>query len=195
MVILLVGLSADAPGSIRPAAAAPTPRLWACRKKIFEEIFWWPCGYLLDTSAVVKRYVQETGTIWINNLTNPAAGHFLYVAWITDVEMTAAIARRRRLGSLSISQAGAALNRFAQDFDQEYRITELTIPLLRQAAQLADRHVLRAYDAVQLTAATNLNAQWVAAGIAIITLVSADQELNAAAVAEGLPIEDPNQHP
>jgi len=151
--------------------------------------------YFLDTSAAVKRYVQETGSWWIRNLTNPAAGHFLYVARSTDVEMTAAIARRRRLGSLSIAQAGAALNRCAQDFAQEYRIAGITIPLLRQAAQLADKHVLRAYDAVQLAAAVDLNAQWVATGIGIFTLVSADQELNAAAAAEGLPIEDPNLHP
>ncbi len=151
--------------------------------------------YFLDTRAGVKRYVQETGTFWIKNVADPVVGNFLYVARITDVEMTAAVARRRRLGSLSISQAKAALSRFAQDFAQEYRITELTIPLLRQAAQLADRHVLRAYDAVQLAAAVDLNAQWVAAGIGIITLVSADQELNAAAAAEGLPIEDPNLHP
>jgi len=59
--------------------------------------------YFPDTSAAVKRYVQETGSSWIRNLTNPVAGHFLYVARITDVEMTAAIARRRRLGSLSIA--------------------------------------------------------------------------------------------
>ena len=109
--------------------------------------------------------------------------------------MTAAIARRRRLGSLSIAQTGAALNRFTQDFAQEYRIAEITIPLLRQATQLADKHVPRAYDAVQLAAAVDLNAQWVAAGTGTITVVSADQELNAAATAEGLPIEDPNLHP
>ncbi len=35
----------------------------------------------------------------------------------------------------------------------------------------------------------------VATGIGIITLFSADQELNDAAAAEGLPIEDPNLHP
>jgi predicted nucleic acid-binding protein len=151
--------------------------------------------YFLDTSATVKRYVQEIGTPWIVNLANPAAGHFLYVARITEVEMTAAIARRRRMGSLSLAQAGDALNRFAQDFVQEYRITEITIPILRQASQLADKHVLRAYDAVQLAAAVDLNAQWVAAGIRIVTLVSADQELNAAAASEGLPVEDPNLHP
>jgi len=55
--------------------------------------------------------------------------------------------------------------------------------------------VLRAYDAVQLAAAVDLNAQWVATGIGIITLVSAGQELNDDDAAEGLPIEDPNLHP
>jgi len=40
-----------------------------------------------------------------------------------------------------------------------------------------------------------LNAQWLAAGTGMITLVSADLELNAAATIEGLPVEDPNLHP
>jgi hypothetical protein len=40
-----------------------------------------------------------------------------------------------------------------------------------------------------------LNARWVAAGIGMITLISADLELNTAAMMEGLPIEDPNLHP
>ena len=49
-------------------------------------------AYFLDTSTVVKRYVHETGTAWVQALTDPAAGHFLYVARITDVEMIAAVA-------------------------------------------------------------------------------------------------------
>jgi uncharacterized protein len=146
--------------------------------------------YFLDTSAVVKRYVQETGTAWIKTLADPAASNFLYVARITDVEMTAAIARRRRLGSLSLAQAGAALNEFRQDFAQQYRIVEMTIPLLRQASQLADLHVLRGYDAVQLAAALGVIRLEPS-----LTLVSADADLNAAATAEGLPVEDPNLHP
>jgi uncharacterized protein len=152
-------------------------------------------AYFLDTSMVVKRYVLETGTPWFQALTDPAAGHFLFVARITDVEMTAAVARRRRLCSLTPGQAGTALAAFWQDFDQQYRIMEIAIPLLQQASQLADRHVLRAYDAVQLAAAVALNAQWIAAGTGTITLVSADQELNDAALAEGLTVDDPNTHP
>jgi predicted nucleic acid-binding protein len=146
--------------------------------------------YFLDSSAVVKRFVQETGTAWIKGLADLAAGHFLYVARITDVEMTAAVARRRRLGSLSIALASAALNEFRQDFAQQYRIVEITIPLLRHASQLADLHVLRAYDAVQLAAALDIHQLDPS-----LILVSSDADLNAAAMAEGLPVEDPNHHP
>jgi uncharacterized protein len=146
--------------------------------------------YFLDTSAAVKRYVQEIGTAWIRTLADPAAGHFLYVARITDVEVTAAIARRRGQPGLTPAQATAALNQFRQDFAQDYRISEITIPLLRHASQLADTHVLRAYDAVQLAAALQIYRQEPS-----LTLVSADVALNTAAAAEGMTVEDPNTHP
>ena len=61
--------------------------------------------------------------------------------------------------------------------------------------RLADAHELQAYSAVQLAAALELNVRWQAAGISGITLVSPNQELNAAGAAEGLPIEDPNLNP
>jgi len=67
---------------------------------------------------------------------------------------------------------------------------EITIPLPRHASQLTDLHVLRAYDAVQLAAALDLHRLDPS-----LILVSADAELNAAATAEGLPVEDPNHHP
>jgi uncharacterized protein len=47
---------------------------------------------------------------------------------------------------------------------------------------------------VQLAAALELNGPWLAAGLGRITLVSADQELNTAAVVEGLLVDDPNLH-
>jgi uncharacterized protein len=130
--------------------------------------------------------VQETGTIWVQDLADLAAGHFLYVARITDVEMTAAIARRRRLGSLSPAQSGHALNAFRQDFAQRYRIVEITIPLIQEASRLADSHVLRAYDAVQLAPALDIHRLDPS-----LTLLSADAELNTTAIAEGLTVDDP----
>ena len=146
--------------------------------------------YFLDTSAVVKRYVQETGTSWIRNLAASAAGHFIYLARITDVEVTSAVARRRGQAGLSVAQAKTAMRLFRQDFAQDYRIAEITVPLLQRAALLAETYTLRGYDAVQLAAAIAVRLQ-----VPTLIMVSADAELNTAAAGEGLPVEDPNSHP
>jgi hypothetical protein len=94
--------------------------------------------YFLDTIAIVKRYVQENGTTWVRTLVAPATGNFIYLVRITEVEVTAAIARRRGQPGFSVAQANGALGLFRQDFAQDYRIAEITVPLLRQAALLAD---------------------------------------------------------
>jgi uncharacterized protein len=152
-------------------------------------------AYVLDTSAVVKRYIQEAGTVWVRSIADPTASHLIYLARITDVEVTSAVVRRQRGGNLSAPDAAATLTQFRQDLIQGYRIIEITPALLSVARSLAEQHGLRAYDTVQFAAAVELNAQWVAAGTGTITLVSADQELNAADQAEGLSVEDPNLHP
>jgi predicted nucleic acid-binding protein len=152
-------------------------------------------AYFLDTSAVVKRYIQETGTGWVRRIADAAAGNLMYLARITDVEVTSAVVRRHRGGSISAADAVDTLNQFRQDLITGYRVIEVTPALLAAARTLAERHGLRAYDAVQLAAAVELNAQWIAAGTGTITLASADQELNAAATVEAITVEDPNSHP
>lgn len=72
---------------------------------------------------------------------------------------------------------------------------ELTPKVLNDAEFLARTHGLRAYDAVQLAAAREVDRLYRSAGLAPITLVSADRELNAAAATEGLVTDDPCQHP
>lgn len=57
--------------------------------------------YFLDTSALVKRYVLETGTDWILNLTDVSAGNNIAIAQISWVEVLSALSRRRREGTLS----------------------------------------------------------------------------------------------
>jgi hypothetical protein len=91
--------------------------------------------------------------------------------------------------------AGAALAAFDDDFANQYLPIEITPGLIAMAMQLARAHALRGYDAVQLAAAMEVNQRWVAAGQPPITLVSADTALNLAALAEGLVVEDPNDHP
>jgi hypothetical protein len=60
---------------------------------------------------------------------------------------------------------------------------------------LARAHGLRAYDAVQLTAALEVNRDHQNAGVGPVTLVSADRDLNTAAAVEGRAVEGPTMHP
>lgn len=60
---------------------------------------------------------------------------------------------------------------------------------------LAQAHGLRAYDAVQLAAVLHATEQRTARGSVPLVLVSSDNELNDAARAEGLAVDDPNDHP
>ena len=54
---------------------------------------------------------------------------------------------------------------------------------------------LRAYDAVQLAAALEVNRLQELAGLGPVMLISSDQALNDAATAEGFTVDDPRQHP
>jgi len=70
-------------------------------------------------------------------------------------------------------------------------VVAITPRLIARAMDLAEVHALRGYDAMQLAAALQANVR----RRTPITFVSADVALNAAATAEGLPVDDPNAHP
>ena len=108
--------------------------------------------------------------------------------------MESALARRLRSGSLSAVHAAAARTLFRADFRTRFHIVGIRAALVNQAMRLAERHFLRGYDAIHLAAALQVHRRCLALG-QLLTLVSADADLNAAALAEGLLVEDPNRHP
>ncbi len=152
-------------------------------------------GYFFDTSGLVKRYVAEVGTAWVNGILNPTARNALHLVRITAVEVVSAITRRVRSGSVTSAVAAAALAQFQLEFAHDFHVVPVAIRLIAEAMTLAQRHGLRGYDAVQLAAALQVNARRRARGTSRIILVSADVGLLAAATAEGLSVEDPNTHP
>lgn len=80
------------------------------------------------------------------------------------------------------------------DFVSDYQVIEVTAALVAGAEALAEKRALRGYDAVQLAAALQVNAAYLAAGQTPVALISADLDLNAAGAAEGLSVDDPNTH-
>jgi predicted nucleic acid-binding protein len=152
-------------------------------------------AYFFDSSALVKRYVNEIGTAWVINHFRPSANNLIYVARITHTEVISALSRRMRGGSLSASQTTKAIARFRRQFDFHFYTIEVTHDVVISASALSEKYFLRAYDAVQLAVALEINTVRLTVVSTALVLISADDALNTAAIAEGLTVDNPNCHP
>ncbi len=151
--------------------------------------------YFLDSSAIAKRYVPELGHTWIITLCDPAQNHELYISQATLVEVVAAICRRTRQQSITVTDRDRLIRIFRQDCLNTYNILRITGPICASAGDLCRSYRLRAYDAVQLACALRLRDKALAKQAKIPTFVSADIDLIGFAAAEKLEVEDPNSHP
>ncbi len=134
-----------------------------------------------DTSALVKYYIDEVGSDWVTTLiAEPDARN--YIAYVTGVEMTAALTRRN---------LPASLKHFEADFAQGYRRLALPEATITLARNLARQQKLRGYDAIQLASALALVE---ALGLGQVEFVCADAELVAAARKHKLNTSNPNDH-
>jgi uncharacterized protein len=152
-------------------------------------------AYFLDTSALVKRYIPEIGTTWMQTLTAQTSNHLLLVSRITFVEIMSAIARRQREATLTTDQSQQLRIIFQQHFTTQYQIIELTPNITTLAGELCDRQSLRAYDAVQLASALSILPIITQSPESTITFLTGDNRLLNAAQAENLLADNPNNHP
>lgn len=151
----------------------------------------------LDTSALAKRYLAETGSGWVRAVIDPASGNTIAVANITRVEIGAAIARRQRdpRSQMSLADRDALIHFFDHHVAHEYLLVATTAHIIDTAYHLTQQYQLRGYDALQLGSALILNEVLVATGVPALTVVASDRELQFAAHAEGLLTDDPVLHP
>jgi uncharacterized protein len=151
--------------------------------------------YFLDTSALLKRYVPEVGTPWMQAIADPQNQHLLIVAQITWVEFHSAISRRQREQSIAANQAQQILAAFNFHWNEQYFTIPIDLSIMQLAAQLVQQHPLRAYDAVQLAAAISIQNQLVAPDISSFTFLTADDRLCNVSQSTGLLTDNPNRHP
>jgi uncharacterized protein len=151
-------------------------------------------AYFLDSSALLKRYIPEMGTAWIQSLTSQSSGHVLLISRITFVEILSAIARRQRETSLTPTQAQQLRSAFKQHFASQYQVVELTSDITILAGELCDRQSLRAYDAVQLASAMSVSPIIARSPETTLTFLTADDRLLAAARLENFDADNPNHH-
>ncbi len=78
---------------------------------------------------------------------------------------------------------------------ERFVIVSIDESTIRLALVLSEKHALRGYDAIQLATALEANQKRLQRGLSPLIIVSADSELNTAAQAEGLRVENPNNYP
>ena len=133
----------------------------------------------LDASALVKRYVAEPGTEAVQELLGQVV--VTGTAIITQVEVTAALAKAVRMGILPRDEAASALELFQAEWQDLERL-QVTEPILFRASELAWEKGLRGYDATHLAAARS----WQELLGQPVLLASFDRQLWEAARTTGL---------
>ena len=79
-------------------------------------------AYYLDASALVNRYVNEPGSVWLRMLLAPPQDDLLFTSRMSIAEVISAFARRVREGSLTPTEFAAAENAFRSDCLHDYQI-------------------------------------------------------------------------
>ena len=133
----------------------------------------------LDTSALVKLYVEEEGSPLVRKTVEEA--ETVTTSIIAYVETRAAFARRQREKSISLPDCKRVIRYFERDWDR-YLALEATGSLVRRAGKLAEVHKLRAYDAIHLASASIFREKIEDT----VSFASWDFQLQAAALREGL---------
>ena len=151
-------------------------------------------AYFGDSSAIIKRYTIEVGSEWIRALTSLQRADQVFVAQITRVEVVSGLARLHREGTLTPQALRLARQSIERHMGRDYDVIALSARIIRRAKDLLSHYPLRAYDAMQLASALDLRAQLLNTNRIAPIFVSADRRLLAAADAEGLPTDDPNEH-
>lgn len=133
----------------------------------------------LDSSALVKRYVVETGSQEVVQAI--AQADIAGTVVITRAEVAAAFAKAVRMKALTQDEAQTCIEQFRRDWPHlvRARVTEATVA---RADQLAWQYQLRGYDAVHLAAAL----LWQDALGVMVTMATFDLKLWQAAARAGV---------
>jgi len=133
-----------------------------------------------DASALVKRYVRESGSSTVRRLLSSGVAA---TSRLSEVEISSGIARRTREGTLTIGQRDRMLTALRRDLPA-VAIVEIVPEVTAIAGSLLLRHPLRAADAIQLASCLYLQRQLAQP----VPFVAFDRRLLDAARAEAVEI-------
>jgi predicted nucleic acid-binding protein len=93
-------------------------------------------AYFTDTSATVKRYIDETGSPWVRSLFADYPPNTFVAVSIVRIEVASAIARRARGGTISVADANVFTDLFLIDLGSDFILLPVSEILLNQAVRL-----------------------------------------------------------
>ena len=137
-----------------------------------------------DTSALIKRYVDEEGRREVLQLLRR---HQCVTSAVLPLELRSALRRRATDGSLDARRVPQVLTRFAAD-REFWALVEITGDVLRTAEQLVAKHPLRALDAIHVASAQLFMARMATPDV---RFVSADARQTAVAASIGMLTDNP----
>ncbi len=150
--------------------------------------------YYADSSALVKRYVNEVGSAWVQAICGPIANHVIALAHVGLAEIAAALGMKYRQSVLTAEVRDGLLRDLQHDGRDQYWLVDVDQGMVTDAIALTRRQKLRGYDAIHLACALFLEHTLLRQGLPGLILLSADQDLLTAAQAEGVVTDNPNLH-
>ena len=110
----------------------------------------------LDTSAMVKLYVQETSSTELQRWVEEA--QVIATSRIAYAEARAALARKFREHELAVKGYRSVVEDLDEDWEN-YFIVDVTESLVKLAGLLSEKHALRGLDAIHLASGVVLRRQ------------------------------------
>ena len=145
--------------------------------------------YYLDTSVIIKLYVNEPRTeVMIRLLDEIDSDDRLYTSWFTILELTSVILRLAKGGRLGTNTADSIVAGFQHQSGETFLVWPIDESVLTEALAVVERHTLRSPDAIHL--ATAMSIFHLTPELDKV-LVTSDRELLAAGVESGMEVLDP----
>ena len=133
----------------------------------------------LDTSSLVKLYVEEIDSEKIKSFAHKAAA--VSTSKIAYAEARAAFARKQKEEEFSLKVLRKIVEDLNRDWESYFEI-EITDGLIRFAGDIAEKYLLRGFDSIHLASAVHLKNKI----RADIHFSSYDTRLNQSAEKEGI---------
>lgn len=136
-----------------------------------------------DTSALIKRYIAETGSPKVDELFESA--ETIIISPITNLEAFSAIKRLFNTDAISEEDYKKLKENIKQDF-KYFDVLRLTNRLEKKAIELIEKYQLKTLDSIQLASCLIRKKD-------IASFIVSDEKLKNAAKSEALNVLDPTK--